>query len=184
MKYYQSILIKTLCITLCGIFSCVAGAKPLSPVQVSIMPAKSSETGQAIEFVVRVSVTMDTENLQLTVSVPQRITIVDGELHWQGALLKGQEKQLRFTASLTDTAADARDDTVIQVLAAVVNSAASMTSAGEADGKIRNSGQLAASAFYRWQTGAAKASAVQVLPLNSHVVDRGGLKIQEYELRP
>jgi hypothetical protein len=184
VKHYQSILIKALCVTLCGIFSCVASAKPLSPVKVSIMPAKTSGPGQTIEFVVRASVTMDTENLQLTVSVPQAITVLDGELHWQGVLLKGQEKQLRFTASLTDTAANTRDDTLIKVLAAIVNSATSITSAAEADVKTRNSGQLAASAFYRWQTGAAKAAAVQSLPLNSRVVDRSGLKIQEYELRP
>jgi hypothetical protein len=148
------------------------------------MPVQTTSPGQAIEFVVRASVTVDTEDLQLIVSVPQTVTVIGGKLHWQGALLNGQEKQLRFTASLSNAAVDTMDEILIQVQAAIISSASSVTAAAETDVKTPNPSQLAASAFYRWPSGVAKAAAIQSLPLNSRIVDRSGLKIHEYELRP
>lgn len=139
------------------------------------MPANTS--GQSVEFVVQASVTIDAENLQITVSIPRALNVLSGELHWQGTLLKGEEKQLRFSASLSE-AANTFDDILIQVHAAIG------ASASAADIKTQSPSQFAANAFYRWQTGVAKAAAVQSSPLGPRIVDRGGLQVQEYELRP
>jgi hypothetical protein len=141
------------------------------------MPAQPPEPGQAAEFVVRASVSMDTDNLQILVSVPQGLNVLSGELQWQGPLLKGQEKILHFTASLANTSAIAGDDSLIQVQAAIV------ATAQETAVQARNHTRLAASAFYRWQTGVVSAAAMKSTPLNVRLVDRDGLKIQEYELR-
>jgi hypothetical protein len=156
----------------------MVSAKPLSPVQVSITPELTMEHGQVVEFVVRASVSMDAENVQITVSVPQSLRVLSGELQWQGPLMKGQEKQLRFTASVTETPAIASDEPMIQVYAAII-------SAIQEQGiQPHDQTRLAASTFYLWQTGVSRVAATQAQPLNARVVERNGIKIQEYELRP
>ncbi|WP_455211635.1 hypothetical protein [Kaarinaea lacus] len=178
MKFYQGFFVKCLGLVLCGMMSSIINAKPISPVQVSIIPAQSHEAGKAVEFVVRVTVTLDAEKVQIAVSLPETLNVHDGELHWQGPLIKGQEKLLRFTASLPNAQANASEAPLIQVQAAI------LTSTPQGHVQTNGHSQLAASAFYRWPTAVAKAAATQVQPLNRRVVERNGLKIQEYELRP
>lgn len=174
----QGFSARVLCIVLCGFVVPLANAKPLSPVQVSITPSQSASQGQPVEFLVRATVTVDTENLQIVVSIPQALNLISGQLQWQGPLLKGREMQLRFTASLPPSANTMDETLLIQVRAAI------LAAALETDVQDREKTRLAASAFYRWPTSAAKAVASQSLPLNSRVVERNGLKIQEYEVVP
>jgi len=168
----QGLFGKALLMAVCVMVSAMAVAKPLPPLQISITPEQSPGRENTLEFVVRASVTTDAQNVQISVSIPKTLVVLRGELQWQGPLLKGEEKLLRFTASLANNAASAHDNPVIHVQAIIA-----------AD---HQSGQLAASAFYRWQTttGGAKAAAVQVQPLNVRVVERHGIKVQEFELRP
>jgi hypothetical protein len=175
---FQKVLLKCLCIALCGIFSTLASAKPLSPVQVSITPSKAYSPGQPVEFVVRATVTMDTERVRVLVSVPATLNVLSGELQWQGPLLKGQQQLLRFTVSLAEDATPFETDPLIQVQAAVISGL-------QGNALAQSHGRLAASASYLWQTGVARAAASrQALPLNSRVAERNGITIQEYELRP
>ena len=183
MKFSQEFINKYLGIALGGIvFFAVApsivSAKPLSPVQVSITAEQTIEPGQAVEFVVRASVTMDAENVQIIVSVPASLSVLGGDLQWQGPLVKGQEKQLRFTASFSESPVNVGDDPLIQVYAAI--RATTQARSIQSDDHTR----LAANAFYRWQTGVSRAASAQDQPLHTRVVERHGIKIQEYQLRP
>ena len=121
---------------------------------------------------------MDTERVRIQVSVPATLNVLSGELQWQGPLLKGQQKLLRFTASLAEASAPLETIPLIQVQAAVVSGL-------QGNAPAQSQGRLAASASYLWQTGVARAAASrQTLPLNSRVAERNGITIQEYELRP
>ena len=155
----------------------ITSAKPLSPVQVSITPVETAQQGSVVEFIVRASVTVDVENVQITVSVPSTLNVLSGELNWLGPLSKSQEKQLRFTASLRDTPANTVDEFVIQVYAAILPAPPQ-----GAQAQTQEYAQLAARAFYRWPTAVTQAAATQVKPLNSRVAERHGKKIKEYEL--
>lgn len=168
----------SLCLALCGVFTAFAIAKPLVPVQVSITPLQSVGQGQVVEFVVSATVNIDADNLQMVVSLPQTLQLVSGELQWRGSLRKGVEKQLNFAARLSDTSRNTAGDPLIEVRAVL---------AGAAQPENTNSRpqtRLAASAFYRWHSGIARAATIEALPLNSRVVTRNGIKIQEYPLRP
>ena len=198
MKFYQKLIINILCVSLAGVFSSLALAKPLSPVQVSITPSQPPASGQPMEFVVRATTSMDADNLRIEISVPRPINVLSGELDWQGPLLKGQEKQLRFTAILPGNVDPINDGPLIQVRAAIIAQAgAEQTNAQQINVQQANVqqinvqqanaqqgfSQLGASAFYLWQTAVARA-AYKSRPVNSRVVERDGRKIQEYELRP
>jgi hypothetical protein len=180
----QNLLVKGLCIGLCGIFSTLASAKPLSPVHVDITPSQSVTQGQPVEFMVRAAVNMNADNVHILVTIPATLKVVSGELQWQGPLLKGQEKLLRFTAVLAETSAVLEEDPVIHVQAAVLSAAYS----GEAQNDAH--GQLAANASYIWQTGVStsttnlQALSIDSVSKKSRVVERNGITLKEYPLRP
>ena len=183
MKLFQDFLFVSLCLALCGLFSSMATAKPLSPVQVSIEPLQPAVQGQPVEFVVRAIVSMDAENLRIVVSVPPLVKITSGESQWQGELLKGEEKQLRFTALAGGSAVH-----TIEARAYII--AGDLRPDGSQNG-VNPDGhfaQFSAAAVYSWSSGVASVAATQALPLNSSVnsriVERAGRKVAEYELRP
>jgi hypothetical protein len=154
---------------------------------VGITPSQSVAQGKPVEFMVRATVNMNADNVRIQVTIPATLEVLSGELQWQGPLLKGEEKLLRFTAILAETSAVLEDDPVIHVQAAVLSAVYS----GDAQSQVH--GQLAANAAYVWQTGVSTA-ARQALSLDSssqksrdqtsRVVERNGITLKEYPLRP
>jgi hypothetical protein len=180
---FEKVLVKCLCIGLCALFTTLAGAKPLSPIQVSIMPANTPAQGQPVQFVVRATVTMDADNVHILVSVPESLQVLDGELQWQGPLSKGQETFLRFSVILSESSTALEEAPLIQVQAAVLSGAQFGGNQGNALGR------LAASAHYVWQTGLANVAASSKTSrlnsrLKSRVVKGNGITVHEFELRP
>lgn len=182
MKFCLVFFMRSLCLAACGLMSAAALAKPLSPISITIEPAQPTVQGQPVEFIVRARVSMDAENLRINVLLPPTVKIISGELDWQGLLLKGEEKQLRFTA----TAGGAQ-----QTIEARAFMVAGSTGASDSQPVAAQDGpvaRLSATAFYVWESGAAKAASTQALPLNRvvtpHIRSRNGRNIAEYPLRP
>lgn len=176
MKLFQHAWLKYLGFALGALLSTMAGAKPLAPVQVSITPLTTGSQGRALEFEVRAQVNMDVDNLQIVVLLPQAVQLSSGDLHWQGPLLNGEEKRLRFTAQRLPTAEPGGEEPLIEVQAVIFPAASVGQSAAQ------EPAQLAANAVYRWQTGLVGIAASHKPPLNSRVVRRNGITVQEYEL--
>lgn len=156
-----------------------AGAKPLSPVDVTIAPLQAPRQGKPVEFELRAAVSRDTDNLQISISVPPSVKLLSGELSWQGALLQGQEKRLRFTAILPAPAMANDADVLIQADASVTEPQAGSTGHEHA--------RLGANAAYHWQAGGETAasathSAPQTAPTGARMARRNGITIREYKL--
>lgn len=177
MWRYRDVFYRSLGAILLLILTSAVFAKPLSPIQVSIEPLEFPVPGKPVQFVVRTKVSIDAENLQVIVNVPQGVVLTEGKLNWRGPVLKGEEKSLQFvvtsttsaTTSATMSATTSSEEQVIRVQAFIPGT---------------DNSQLSATAFYRLGSAAhavaAKASAVP----DSRIVERAGRKIQEYELRP
>lgn len=181
MKLFSDLLISGFCLALVALSANSAMAKPLAPIQVSIEPVQSVVAGQPVEFAVRVRVSMDAENLHISVSVPPSVEITGGDLNWQGRLLRGEEKQLQFTAI-----ANGHSTQTIEVRAFIVaqspNDDAQNTIAQE-----RPLAQFSAGAVYVMPFGGpVSAAAIQSSPLNTpaapRIVGRKGRRIAEYPL--
>jgi hypothetical protein len=189
VKFIQSLFVNGLRVgVLFALLSSVVGAKPLAPIQVSIEPAHAPVRGQPVEFVVRATVNMDMDSLQIAVSVPPSVTITSGESQWHGQLLKGEEKQLRFTAVATGNAVQ-----IIKARAFIVVGGKAPNGSQGSLSQDGNVSQFSASATYVWALDAARAASTQLAPqslspLNSlenpRIVQRNGRKIAEYPLRP
>ncbi len=90
------------------LWSCVtAVAKPpegkaQSPVNISIDAAQTPQLGQAVDFVISATSKFNTDSLVINVHAPKGMILNSGDLSWQGAVNRGQNKVLRFNASFTE----------------------------------------------------------------------------------
>jgi hypothetical protein len=185
VKLSKDLLFQCVWLAPLALISSLVGAKPLPPIQVGIEAVNQVQSGQPVEFIVRATVNTDVDNLQITVIVPPTVKITSGEWHWRGQLLKGEEKQLRFTA-ISDGAANRAIEARASIIVENGTSNGDQNSASQAG----NVSQLAASATYVWESGSARATATatQALPLGPldtpRVVERDGRKIAEYKIKP
>lgn len=74
--------------------------KASSPVQITIQQESISVEGSQSTFVVFASSSIDAENFLVNVKLPAGVVLQTGELSWQGSVLAGEEKELRFTVLL------------------------------------------------------------------------------------
>ena len=74
--------------------------KPSSPITVRLQAVKEPVLGQVNEFKLTVTTKIDVVNLVTSVKLPAGWTLQTGSSNWQGALLQGQTKELRFSVSI------------------------------------------------------------------------------------
>ncbi|WP_455202391.1 hypothetical protein [Kaarinaea lacus] len=158
-KVITTIVISLWCVAQVAWAETIA-VKPTTPVQISIHPESTVSPGSVVSFVVRVSSSLPSDNLHITVELPPASEVMSGELQWSGSIYQGEIKEIRFSLKFPPHTVP------------VVSASASIQAV--------NGAQLAASTVYRQ----AMAQPAGISKSNQgRKVSREGRSVVEYSLK-
>ena len=77
--------------------------KPQSPIRISIQPSASVQSPQTVDLVISTESAIDVDNLQIQILLPTGVTLQKGNLTWQGALNRDENKVIQVTLAVPNS---------------------------------------------------------------------------------